>query len=615
MPPTVGQFVITGENRHGIGKISEVDGDRARIDYFDSPASEVADSVFVERENTKAVKLSNETRVFYQDSETFRWAVGRVLAFHDDNREYLVRFPNERRELLPEAVLFTRWSRPISEPVELLAYQLNETPFWHEGRFSCVHNIYQQRKLCLGMPSLLSSSIDLVEHQFNVVKRILNDPFQRYLLADEVGLGKTIETGILIRQYVLDAPDSHQVLVIVPKALVQQWKLELKLRFDLDDLLDVSVHVVSLEDRTAIASIGESAGMIVIDEAHHFSAWANATDQNLVDQYHAVANFTSDTRRRVLLLSATPVLNNEKAFLAMLHLIDPVLYPLDGYEAFKTRVNNRQEVAEVLSSLQVDESNYFLNQSLDSLEEFFENDQRFSRLRKELMVLIDEDVDEEHPRRCELIRSMRSHVSEAWRLHRRLIRNRRGEATQALLPGRSGCEACEWSSGNQQKLESLYEEWRIGLGEFVYDKPQHRPQAAEFAKELLEAVVTAPAKVGEIVEGRIQRTTTTGVANSFPLFEKEKEALASLAKQAACWDPFKKQRALLDLVRQLKTVLGSDVTIVVFTNHPETADEIHDFLKGSLAEKAVRHQSDSSAWTQVLGSNTGYVLTLSLIHI
>ena len=609
MPPAVGQFVISRNNKNGIGKVTGIESDQVRIDYFDSPASEVGETILVDFENATSVKLSNETRVFYQDPETFLWAVGRVLAFHDDNREYLVRFPNQRRELLPEAVLFTRWSRPISEPVELLAYQLNETPFWHEGRFSCVHNIYQQRKLCLGMPSLLSSSIDLVEHQFNVVRRILNDPFQRYLLADEVGLGKTIETGILIRQYVLDAPTSHQVLVIVPKALVQQWKLELKLRFDLDDLLDVSVHVLPLEDSEAIASVGESAGMIVIDEAHHFSAWANSADQKLVDQYQAVAKFTSDTRKKVLLLSATPVLNNERAFLAMLHLIDPVLYPLDGYEAFKTRVDNRQEVAEVLASLQVDESNYFLNQSLDSLEEFFENDQRFSRLRKELMVLIDEDVDEEHPRRCELIRSMRSHVSEAWRLHRRLIRNRRGEATQALLPGRSGCEPCEWSSANQQKLESLYEEWRIGLGEFVYDQPQHRSSAAEVAKELLEAVITAPAKVSEIVDRRLQSTTAIGDATSLPLFEREKETLESLAKQAGSWDPFEKQRALLDLIGQLKTVHGVDVTIVVFANHQETADEVHDFLKGSLGEKAVRHQSESSAWTQVLGSKTGYVLT------
>ena len=608
MLPAVGQFVVTGENRLGIGKVADVNGDQIQIDYFDSPANEVGESVSVDAAKVKVVKLSNESRVFCRDPNSFRWQVGRVLAFHDDNREYLVRFPNEQRELLPESVLYTRWSRPISSPTELLAYQLNETPFWHEGRFSCVRNIYQQRKLSLGMPSLLSSSIDLVEHQFNVARKILNDPFQRYLLADEVGLGKTIETGILIRQYVLDEPDQHQVLVIVPNALVQQWKLELKLRFDLGDLLDVSVHVVSLNDHESIASWGRSAGMIVIDEAHHFSAWATSNDPMLVQQYHAVAEFTADTRRKVLLLSATPVLNNERSFLAMLHLIDPVLYPLNGYEAFKTRVDNRQEVAEVLASLQEDESNYFLNQSLDSLDEFFQNDARFARLRDELMVLIDDDVEEDHPRRCELIRAMRLHVSEAWRLHRRLIRNRRGEATSVLLPGRSGCETCEWQCQEQEKLESLYEEWRIGLAEFIYDKPNLRPNAVEIAKELLEAVVTAPEKIATIVNRRFEEPESSAAIGSLPPFESERGMLDRLVKQAKKLDSAAKQKVLLDLIRQLKTVSGEDVTVVVFANHSSSADDVYDFLKPFLPTQAVRHQGDNMAWTQVLGAKNGYVL-------
>jgi ATP-dependent helicase HepA len=60
----------------------------------------------------------------------------------------------------------------------------------------------------------------------------LSDVTQRYLLADEVGLGKTIEAGILIRQHLLDnAPGS--LLVVVPPALMSQWRRELaKLRLE-----------------------------------------------------------------------------------------------------------------------------------------------------------------------------------------------------------------------------------------------------------------------------------------------------------------------------------------------------------------------------------------------
>ena len=63
-----------------------------------------------------------------------------------------------------------------------------------------------------GLTALLSASIDLMPHQVAAVRRVLNDPIQRYLLADEVGLGKTIEAGLIIRQHLIDNPET-QVLV------------------------------------------------------------------------------------------------------------------------------------------------------------------------------------------------------------------------------------------------------------------------------------------------------------------------------------------------------------------------------------------------------------------
>jgi ATP-dependent helicase HepA len=88
-----------------------------------------------------------------------------------------------------------------------LARQINETPMFAEARSGFVRAIIGQRAACQGMSALYSSVIELDSHQVEVVRRVLQDPAQRYLLADEVGLGKTIEAGILIRQYVHDDPD------------------------------------------------------------------------------------------------------------------------------------------------------------------------------------------------------------------------------------------------------------------------------------------------------------------------------------------------------------------------------------------------------------------------
>ena len=256
-------------------------------------------------------RLEPEVRVYFHNPESFRWQIGRILDYQESDKKYLVRFPNDERRLIPESQLAARWLRPIDDPTDHLALQLNETPYWHGGRSAFIHSIYSQRHACGGMPGLLSTAIDLVEHQVSVVRRVLQDPFQRYLLADEVGLGKTIEAGVLIRQFVLDEYDSQRVIVIVPDSLIQQWKSELRLRFHLEDQVGKSIHIIGNRDHEAIERFGSDANMIVIDEAHHVAAWAHSADARLARLFQCIAKITHPPQRRVLLLSATPVLLSE----------------------------------------------------------------------------------------------------------------------------------------------------------------------------------------------------------------------------------------------------------------------------------------------------------------
>ena len=80
---------------------------------------------------------------------------------------------------------------------------------------------------------LASASVRLLPHQLHVVRRLREDPIQRYLLADEVGLGKTIEAGAVLRQLITDAPASR-VAVVAPTTLLSQWERELYEKFDID---------------------------------------------------------------------------------------------------------------------------------------------------------------------------------------------------------------------------------------------------------------------------------------------------------------------------------------------------------------------------------------------
>jgi hypothetical protein len=176
-----------------------------------------------------------------------------------------------------------------------------------------------------------------------VVRRVLQDPVQRYLLADEVGLGKTVEAGVLIRQSIIDGGEHQRVLVAVPNALVPQWRSELVSKFFLGHCLDKTVHVVSLDDGHRIRTLLGEADMLVIDEAHHLTDRRSSADPHL---YRDVAAACLHIER-VLLLSATPAIHNERGFLQMLHLLDPQTYPLDDEEGLPARLNQPRSSCQI----------------------------------------------------------------------------------------------------------------------------------------------------------------------------------------------------------------------------------------------------------------------------
>ena len=253
----------------GIGKIEDIQEGRAHISFFDSP---VKDSFVVEvpTSNLRRLTLPRQTRVYWQDKEDASWRVGRVM--YEDGETAEVRFPNQEDYHLESRDLYVRWERPIVDPTTYLAQHINETPLFAEARSGFTEALTRQRAASQGMSALISSVIDLEPHQIDVIKRVLQDPVQRYLLADEVGLGKTIEAAVLIRQHVIDDPTDHRIIILMPPALICQWRDELVRRFLLTTQLDDTIQIVSTsQSPNELNSLIEQATMLVIDEAHHLS--------------------------------------------------------------------------------------------------------------------------------------------------------------------------------------------------------------------------------------------------------------------------------------------------------------------------------------------------------
>lgn len=262
----------------GIGKQVDRQGDSCSVEYFDSPTSEAIVRT-VDARSVEPVALAEQTRVYHFDQVVGVWEIGRLLDDHGDS--HLVQFPNGKTKHLRSEEIFVRWARPIQDPTPFLANRINESPRFSDSRSAYVGSQMRQRAASMGMSAVLACAVEIEAHQVEVVRRILQDPVQRYLLADEVGLGKTIEAGILIRQCVLDARSDCTVLILVPSALVSQWRDELTSKFSLGRSLDRLVHVVALDDDDQIRAILPNATMLVVDEAHHLTERSRGGDAGI----------------------------------------------------------------------------------------------------------------------------------------------------------------------------------------------------------------------------------------------------------------------------------------------------------------------------------------------
>jgi ATP-dependent helicase HepA len=451
-----GQFVRIHEGGRGVAKLVAVSGGTATLEYFDSAAVRVRDEV--PETLVRPARIRPQTRCYLYDERRDVWQAGRVGIYVDG--EYEVNLPDRTSRYVREAELYVRWAHPIRDPMEVLVSRAHETPFFHEHRLPFVRALIRQRAAARGLTGLLSSRILLYPHQVEVARRILEDPVQRYLLADEVGLGKTVEAGIVIRQFLLDHR-TGRVLVLVPAHLREQWRSELESKFNVPEDRVLLLGTDEWEREPA----HDAVQMVVIDEAHHVADLVRSGDpaaRARFELYRALAWAVP----RLLLLSATPALNNEAAFLALLHLLEPEVYRVEDVDLLRARLAARQEVGRFLVSFNETSPAFSLRRGLGRLPDLVPNDAHLHELAARLRGVLDaEPADPEA--RTRLVREIRSHIGDQYRLHRRLLRTRRQSVGEEVTAARLGPDAGpghlveEYDLGSTSANQhELLDEWR-----------------------------------------------------------------------------------------------------------------------------------------------------------
>ena len=193
--------------------------------------------------------------------------------------------------------------------------------------------------------ALTSARIDLLPHQVVLTHRIATASPRRFLIADEVGLGKTIETALILRE-LASRGELVRALMVVPAGLVNNWHRELNTVFNLDfevfgsegDITDRKTNAFAKHDRliasidtlkrpTRIKRLRDAPrwDLVVFDEAHHLAAYRMGGKVRKTENYK-LAEALKDHSRDLMLLSATPHQGNHFQFWMLAQLLNPTLF-------------------------------------------------------------------------------------------------------------------------------------------------------------------------------------------------------------------------------------------------------------------------------------------------
>lgn len=225
---------------------------------------------------------------------------------------------------------------------------------------------------------LLGARTSLLPHQIYIANEVGRRHAPRVMLADEVGLGKTIEAGMIMQQQLLTGRASR-ILVLVPPTLLHQWLVEMLRRFNLrfslfdqdrladetegnpfesEQLVLSSIEVLMSNPQLQAQALAATWDLVAIDEAHHLHWSPEATG----DDYRFVEALAQQTAG-LLLLTATPEQVGQASHFARLRLLDPSRF--HDLEQFQAQEKEYRQWSELVDSLEAGQPKLALPPGVD----------------------------------------------------------------------------------------------------------------------------------------------------------------------------------------------------------------------------------------------------------
>jgi ATP-dependent helicase HepA len=631
--------ILIRHEQYGEGRVVANQAGSMRVRFFSHNGDQVEQEFGLD-----ALKRGFLKRMRLEKGRACRGPDGQCVVMHllavspDSLRTYQIQYENGVLVTSSEAELEPLASSEVPNPGARLASRDLDSLAWFGCREAL--RIAQLQNLRQGghLVALLSARIDLHPHQAFVAGTVLDDRRRRYILADEVGLGKTVEAGVIIHDLLLAKP-AARILIVCPGALTQQWLCEIYSKFGgqvftlLELHSDCSVNWNSLSRViVSMSQVLRSAGaeldkidwdLVVVDECHHLLT------------VPSLYGFVKDLARRtpsLLLLSAIPAQRRGDEFLRLLSLLEPDRFDPERkesvhefetlYEA-QTQLNRRlQPLVIRLRGLQSGEYTItdVVRQSYRLLElPILANDSKLTKVRADL------DASPQQAKSAAI--KIIDHVSGRYRVYRRILRNRRQalvrdgklEAVERLRDIRNYTPSPLETNALEAIDHLLSQAWKDAKDStmlLTFARLMWQSLASSnCALDLLRPVLTStPARLNTHGLDFITLGHLTGY-DDWPLYKEliqigiadllRKDLVTDALVALANWNESQEKGArfvhLLNTLRTLPKERGSK--ILLFAGYPGLAEEVafalcDEFGRGSIAEfraEMTREAKESSA--------------------
>lgn len=287
-------------------------------------------------------------RVEFEPGDTVKDQEGNSFSVSDvrEENKCLIYIDSDGNELVESNLSDTM---NVQRPEQRLLSGVSDEPRLWSLRQSAIRN--QQEARSREVRGLIGGRVSLIPHQLYIAEEVANRQAPRVLLADEVGLGKTIEACLILHRLHLSGR-ARRILILVPDALVNQWFVELYRRFAMSFAIYDEERAVSIEaggegeeekkdtnpffddqlvlcatswlaanpKRAAQAAAAEW-DLTIVDEAHHLE-WTTESSSPEYDTVEAIAQKSVG----LLLLTATPEQLGQQGHFARLRLLDPARF-------------------------------------------------------------------------------------------------------------------------------------------------------------------------------------------------------------------------------------------------------------------------------------------------